>query len=55
MRYQKLLPASIPTILGTGTGYTEGKVASSWAVKSRIRTVYDGEVNETLTDFTYKS
>jgi len=55
MQYHKLLPASIPTMSGTGTGYSEGKLASSWAVESWIRTAYDGEVNETLTGFTYKS
>jgi hypothetical protein len=55
MQYQKLLPVSIPTVLGTGPGYSEGKQASSWAVESRIRTAYDREVNETLTTFAYKS
>ena len=55
MQYQKLLPASIPTMLGTGTDYSEGKVASSWAIESRIRTAYDREVNATLTSSTHKS
>jgi hypothetical protein len=55
MQYQKLLPVSILTVLGRGTGYSEGKEASIWAVESRILTTYDREVNKKLTGFKYKS
>jgi hypothetical protein len=55
MQFQKLLSISIPTVLDTGTGYSEGKEASSWVVETPIRTAYDRKVKETLIGFTYKS